>query len=122
MTTKKKNTKTQKMINDILNRQVSYLAEGEHSLNIAYLKDSAYAERTMKRSLRGWIKEYLTIKAKRKVKWRSRKKIDPTGGDLVRIWTEDLKGTSLESDCDFLVWAFPEDTVGRDFSRFLSGL
>lgn len=109
-----------KTINDILKHEVSSI--DDDPITIDYLKNCAYSDRLMTRSLRGWLKEYLAIKAKRQVAWRSRKKVDPTGGDLVRIWTEDLKGTKLEDDCDFVVWQMPDDTVGKDFARFLTGL
>ena len=63
-----------KTINDILNHEISCI--DDEPVTLEYLKDSAYSERTMSRSLRGWLKEYLAIKVKaeRKVKWRSRKR------------------------------------------------
>lgn len=90
---------------------LSYLTEGGPALEA----------RTMKKPIRTWLREYLTIvMAGSKVRWQTSREVDPTGGDLVRIWTEDLKGTSLEDDCDFLVWSGPDDTIGEDFVRFLS--
>lgn len=107
-------------ISDILKRAISVDLDDE-PVTLGYVKDGP-AEQPMIRSLRGWLKDYLSIKAKRKVKWKSRKKIDPNGGDLVRIWTEDLKGTVLEDDCDWIVWQTPDDTIGRDIAKFLSNL
>jgi hypothetical protein len=88
----------------------SYLSEGGPTLD----------SRTMKRDPRKWMEEYLRVVRSRKVRWQTSREIDPTGGDLVRIWTEDLAGSFLEDDCDFLVWASPDETVGEDFVKFLS--
>lgn len=93
------------------------------SITLSYLKEGGLGSelRTMKKSLRRWVQEYLTIvMAGTTVRWNTSKEVDPTGGDRVRIWTEDLKGTSLEDDCDFIVWQMPDDTVGEDFIKFLS--
>lgn len=70
---------------------------------------------------RRWLGEYLKIvESGVSVRWQTSREVDPNGGDEVRIWTEDLKGTTLEKDCDFLVWDYPDGTVGEDFVDFLS--
>jgi hypothetical protein len=89
----------------------SYLSEGGPAIDTW----------TMKRQPRKWMEEYLRVVTKgRKVRWQTSREVDHTGGDLVRIWTEDLAGSWLEDDCDFLVWASPDGTVGEDFVKFLT--
>jgi len=112
-------TKTKAKIDGILEEIVTD-SEIDCDITLSYLWDDPYGERLMKRKPRRWAAEYMEILKKRKVKWRTSKKVDPTGGDQVRIWTEDLKGTALADDCDFSVWAMPDDTLGRDFKKFLS--
>lgn len=95
----------------------------DEPVTLAYLAEGGpVAEaRTMKKPLRRWVQEYLAVLlAGTKVRWHTTKEVDPTGGDIVRIWTDDLQGTSLEDDCDFLVWQMPDDTIGEDFVKFLS--
>lgn len=114
MATKTKKSEISRILDEIVTE-----SEMDLEVTLSYLNDATYAERPMKKPVRRWLKEYLEIAKKRKVKWKTRKSVDPTGGDQVRIWTEDLKGTILAEDCDFSVWQMPDDTLGRDFVKFL---
>lgn len=105
---------------NILNKTVSHL--DDEPVGFVYLQEGGPGSevRTMKREPEEWIAEYLPIAKERQVRWQTSKEIDETGGDLVRIWTDDLEDTSLADDCDFVVWADPDATIGEDFVRFLS--
>jgi hypothetical protein len=109
------------MINKLLEETVSLDLDDE-PVTVAYLEEGGPGEetRTMRTPIRKWLVEYLAIARERNVRWHTTKEADSTGGDLVRIWTEDLAGTSLADDCDFLVWADPDATLGEDFVKFLS--
>lgn len=106
---------------DLLLKDTVSESDGE-PITLSYLKDGGPGEttRTMRKPLRKWLEEYIAVVKTRNVQWQTTKEVDPSGGDLVRIWTEDLKGTSLEDDCDFIVWQMPDDTIGEDFVKFLS--
>lgn len=108
------------MVDLLLNETVSE-SDGE-PITLSYLKDGGPGEttRTMRKPVRQWLEEYIAVKARKVVRWQTTKEVDPSGGDLVRIWTEDLVGTPLSDDCDFLVWQMPDDTIGEDFVKFLS--
>lgn len=110
---------TKTKIDEILEEIVTD-SEIDCDITLEYLYNDCYGERLMKRKPRRWAADYMEILKKRRVTWKTRKKVDPSGGDQVRIWTEDLKGTPLANDCDFVVWAMPDDTLGRDFKKFLS--
>jgi hypothetical protein len=102
----------------LLDETVTETGDGE-PLTLSYLVDGG--PRTMKKPLRRWLQEYLLIRLTgHKVGWLTSTEVDETGGDLVRIWTNDLADTSLADDCDFLVWQMPDDTVGEDFVKLLS--
>jgi hypothetical protein len=104
----------------LLNETVSHLESGP--VTLAYLQEGGLVAelQTMLREPEEWLEEYLAIVKTRNVQWQTSKEIDETGGDIVRIWTEDLADTSLADDCDFVVWADPDATLGEDFVRFLS--
>lgn len=106
---------------DLLLKDTVGESDGE-PITLAYLKDGGPGEetRTMRTPLRKWLAEYIAVARERKVLWQTSKEVDSTGGDLVRIWTADLAGTSLADDCDFVVWQMPDDTIGEDFVKFLS--
>jgi hypothetical protein len=101
----------------LLNETVTETGDGD-ALTISYLAEGGPF--TMKREPAQWLSEYLAVVKTQNVQWQTSKEIDETGGDLVRIWTEDLADTSLADDCDFVVWADPDATLGEDFVRFLS--
>lgn len=110
------------MVQLLLDDKVSDGLDGS-PIKFSYLSDGGPAidVQTMKREPRKWMEEYLKVLMRgRKVQWQTSREVDSTGGDLVRIWTEDLSGTFLEDDCDFVVWASPDETVGEDFVKFLS--
>lgn len=108
------------MIDELINATVTTI-DGE-PVTLSYLEEGGPGDGTwtMRKPLRQWLAEYLKVVQERGVQWQTSKEIDETGGDLVRIWTEDLVGTPLEDDCDFVVWQTPDDTVGEDFVKFLS--
>jgi len=105
----------------LLNETVTETGDGD-ALKISYLAEGGpgAATLTMKREPAQWLSEYLAVVKTRTVQWQTSKEMDETGGDLVRIWTEDLDDTSLADDCDFVVWAEPDATIGEDFVKFLS--
>lgn len=89
----------------------------DNPIRFRYLKQQG----NLNMSPRRWLGEYLKIvQAGVCVRWQTSREVDPTGGDEVRIWTEDLEGTSLEDHCDFQVWDYPDGTVGEDFVKFLT--
>lgn len=108
------------MINELMGQAVGFL--DDEPVYLSYLKEGGPGEtvRTMRKPLEKWLAEYIRVVKTRKVQWMTTKEVDPSGGDLVRIWTTDLAGTSLADDCDFIVWQMPDDTLGEDFVRFLS--
>lgn len=108
------------MIDELINATVTTI--DDEPVSLSYLEEGGPGEetRTMRKPIRQWLTEYLKVVQERGVQWQTSKEIDETGGDLVRIWTEDLVGTPLEDDCDFVVWQTPDDTVGEDFVKFLS--
>lgn len=109
-------------INELLNKTVGHLEDGP--VTFRYLKEGGPGEaiRVMQKDPAAWMAEYLTISKTRNVRWQTGREIDSTGGDLVRIWTEDLKGTPLQHDCDFVVWSDPDSEIGEDFVDFFSRL
>jgi hypothetical protein len=113
-------TDARKLAEHLIKATVTENGDGE-ALTISYLAEGGEGETIlMKREPIQWLAEYMGIVQTRNVQWQTSQEIDETGGDLVRIWTEDLAGTSLADDCDFTVWSMPDDTVGEDFVNFLS--
>lgn len=103
-------------VNLLLSDIVSEDMDGD-PIRFRYLKEQGNLGMPPRR----WLGEYLKIvESGISVRWQTSREVDPTGGDEVRIWTEDLKGTSLEKVWDFLVWDYPDGTVGEDFVKFIS--
>lgn len=104
--------KVQLLLSDIVSEDI----DGD-PIRFRYLKQQGNLNMTPRR----WLGEYLKImQSGVVVRWQTSREVDPTGGDEVRIWTEDLNGTSLNKECDFTVWDYPDGTLGEDFVKFLT--